>query len=156
LKNTHPFSFGQWLFAHNGTIDGPYFRSLLTKPHQAALFGDTDSEVYFHWLLQALEREGVEGLSTAIKEIREREFTALNFLLSDGHILYAYWEQSRTAEPPYPDYYQLWFAVRSDGGSGKGQVVVCSECLDDELWSQIPMRSLLSIAPDLQVKTVAV
>ena len=155
-KNTHPFNYGLWLFAHNGTIDGLYFRSLLTKPHQAALIGDADSEVYFHWLLQAMEREGVEGLRRGIRDVREREFTALNFLLSDGHTLYAYWEQSRTAEPPHSDYYQLQYAVRSSGQTGIRQVVICSERLDNDSWVRIPQASLFSVMPDLQVKIAAV
>ena len=63
--NAHPFRFGRWLFAHNGTIFG--FDALSewmlarTEPSLAQLIlGDTDSEHLFYYLLSCLERAGAD------------------------------------------------------------------------------------------------
>ena len=62
-ENCHPFTFGPWIFCHNGTIEG--FDRLRrsfereTLPELAAVRrGDTDSEHLFLWILSNLKREG--------------------------------------------------------------------------------------------------
>ena len=64
LENTHPFSYGPWIFAHNGTLTA--FATLQdrlvseTGPRlQAFRKGSTDSEQIFFWLLSRLERNGI-------------------------------------------------------------------------------------------------
>ena len=64
LENTHPFSYGPWIFAHNGTLTA--FATLhdrlvsKTGPRlQAFRKGSTDSEQIFFWLLSRLERNGI-------------------------------------------------------------------------------------------------
>ena len=63
--NSHPFRFGRWTFAHNGTLfDFDLYKDWLVehiKPNRRALIlGNTDSEHFFHYLLAALERAGVD------------------------------------------------------------------------------------------------
>lgn len=63
--NAHPFRFGRWLFAHNGTVFGmrelrPWMEAQLGPECQAQILGDTDSELLFHWLLARLVRHGVQ------------------------------------------------------------------------------------------------
>jgi predicted glutamine amidotransferase len=63
LENTHPFHYGEWSFAHNGTL--PYFRESvqermfaeMTPHHRAAIKGTTDSESFFHFILSRMEME---------------------------------------------------------------------------------------------------
>lgn len=61
--NAHPFRFGRWLFAHNGTIYGFDREAFLERidvalrPH---VMGDTDSEHLFFLLLTALRGAGIE------------------------------------------------------------------------------------------------
>jgi glutamine amidotransferase len=150
-SNSQPFNSSKWLFAHNGTVDRDYLMTKLTNA-QLTIEGETDSEVYFHWLLQNLEKSGVNGLQFAVDEVRKREFTALNFILTDGRTLYSYWEQSPSAKMPYQNYYQLYYSILTEPG---GAVIVCSERLDDEEWLQIPQRSLLIVSEQLKIQVVS-
>ena len=155
LANTHPFSSDKWLFAHNGMVDRKHLRQQMDKARAASLVGDTDSEVYFQFLLQQLERAGEGALPEAIAEVRRGDpkvITALNFLMSDGRTLYAYWEQMPHAKPPYPDYYQLWYTERVGHAESGKQVIVCSERLDDNDWNRLPPASLMEISPLLEIR----
>ena len=113
--NAHPFRFGRWLFAHNGTIiDFEGIRDWVadgTDPELAALvLGDTDSEHLFAWLLTALMRAGIDKSGRAPSdadtvaavvrsclleldaEIQARggERPLLNVLLTDGRLFLAH------------------------------------------------------------------
>ncbi len=65
--NTHPFRHGSWVFAHNGTLFGfegdVDLRGRLlaaTRPHlRDLIFGQTDSEHLFYYLVSALMDAGV-------------------------------------------------------------------------------------------------
>jgi predicted glutamine amidotransferase len=149
--NSQPFKSGNWVFAHNGTVDGQYLMSKLTHA-RLRIKGETDSEVYFHWLLQNLEKEGVEGLRFGIDEVRKRRFTALNFVMSDGYSLYAYCEQSPSAKAPYPDYYQLYY---SESTERRRAAAVCSERIDEGEWAKIPFGSLLTVSQELKTRVIA-
>ena len=100
-ENTHPFSHGRWIFAHNGTLGAfPALRERMlaeTTPEQrAAILGQTDSEHIFHFLLARIETRGSESIVAAVRagvralidwarsEAPSAEI-GLNFLLSDGH-----------------------------------------------------------------------
>lgn len=68
LANTHPYVFGGWSFAHNGTVAG--FARLEerlgeeTDPELRELRrGTNDSEVVFLWLMTRLRRQGIEPLT---------------------------------------------------------------------------------------------
>ena len=109
--NAHPFRFGRWLFAHNGTLFG--FEQLqawmLERIHpafQPLILGDTDSEHLFYYVLSALIDAGADRdgrghscASTAASALRgalaaldaqavalglERPIT--NVLVTDGEI----------------------------------------------------------------------
>ncbi len=63
-ENTHPFRFKEWLFAHNGTLDG--FDDYRDKMRDSMppfvlrnIRGDTDSEHLFHLFLSFLYDEGL-------------------------------------------------------------------------------------------------
>jgi glutamine amidotransferase len=65
LLNCHPFQFGNWTFAHNGTIAGyaadPDIRAhvleLVAPRFRPYILGDTDSEVIFYLFLTHLVRQ---------------------------------------------------------------------------------------------------
>jgi predicted glutamine amidotransferase len=114
--NAHPFRFGRWLFAHNGTVFGMEqgLREWLLQRIDAALapliLGDTDSEHLFHYLLTAFDRAGLsrngreatdaargaEVLRGALAELdeaareRELERPIVNVLLTDGRLFLAH------------------------------------------------------------------
>ena len=62
--NSHPFRYAAWMFAHNGTLfdfdklKEPMMKEILPE-FQNLIFGSTDSERYFYFLLSHLVRGGV-------------------------------------------------------------------------------------------------
>lgn len=138
LENTHPFTHGRWVFAHNGTIEAlPWLREQTCAARREAVAGQTDSELFFAFLLCALDRAGVldapasartdEALGEAIAQCLSQErFGAINFLLSDGETLYAH----RWGRTMYV----------SDGG---GSALVASEGFGEHPWREVPEKSFL-------------
>ncbi len=62
LTNTHPFQYGKWTFAHNGNIKNFHGvkEEMLKRisPNVSPYYlGETDSELFFHFLLTYLEKE---------------------------------------------------------------------------------------------------
>ncbi len=165
-ENSHPFLDRNWIFAHNGQVDGDHLRSLLREERRKKIEGETDSEVYFHWLLQNIEECGeVEGgIRKAVGEVVGRYHTGLNFLLSDGRRLYAF----RYADAPNAGYYSLYrlrrpadLSSRSEEtgaligikqARGEEAVLVCSEGLTDEEWREVGLGNLLIVHPDLKTE----
>jgi glutamine amidotransferase len=102
LENTHPFHSGRWMFAHNGTVkDLAFLRASTSGARLAAIRGQTDSELFFAYLLTRLDEAGVTdqpaSLATdaAVKKAAHdarirKDFGAINFILSDGSALYAH------------------------------------------------------------------
>lgn len=111
-ENTHPFRWGRWLFAHNGTVARwrtvRGVREAITAAIDPALRrhlrGETDSERCFLLFLTLLAARGpVEGASLLAVRRALAETTALvarvadgpeqtsslNFLVSDGRLLAA-------------------------------------------------------------------
>ncbi len=111
--NTHPFSYGRWLFAHNGTV-ARYKRSARVRDAILAevdadlrplLAGDTDSErlfLIFVGRLRArvpLDGAGAGDVRRALAETTEvvarladdgaEKPSSLNLLASDGRVLVA-------------------------------------------------------------------
>lgn len=66
FENTHPFAFGRWAFAHNGTVQGldaarDRLIASLDADLRANVHGATDSELLAHLFFQRLRR-GPAGL----------------------------------------------------------------------------------------------
>ena len=101
-NNTHPFRRGRWLFAHNGTItDLDFLRANSSAEQLGHITGQTDSELFFAYLLTCLDAAGVSGESASARTDRalaeamhaalaQPSFGACNFLLSDGDVLYSH------------------------------------------------------------------
>ena len=169
--NSHPFKYNNWLFAHNGKIDREYLFRLLDNKYRFALEGKTDSEVYFFWILQHIEKSGNEiaAIRNALKEMKPRYHTGMNFLLTNGMTLYAfrytgtdqekyplYWLKREPSKPePIEFVFQETSAVmQSKSLQGEKAVLVCSEKLTRENWSEIPLGFLLEINQNLITKKI--
>jgi predicted glutamine amidotransferase len=148
-QNCHPFRCDNWLFAHNGSLDRESLLARLNERYRATIRGQTDSEVFFHWLLQNIEQTGsvAQGLRQAIAVVGR--YTALNFVLTDGKTLYAYRDAAEQ-----PAYYSLFYLQRMTA-SGKA-LLVCSERLTDEVWEEIPLGSLLAISSTISPELLVV
>lgn len=176
LENTHPFCYKNWIFAHNGSIlTYSMLRKKLLFPWFFEIQGETDSEVYFYWLLQCIQNENnlIAGIKSAILEIIESHlYSGLNFLLSDGMSLYSFRYGS-----DYQDYYSLFYLKRDTKSpadlyflsketrqliehkcaKGEKAVLIASEKLTlDEDWQEIPWGSLAVVQRDLSVKLISI
>ncbi len=111
-ENVHPFAFGPWVFAHNGTI--PAFDAIepsllgdlpgVIRQHRR---GTTDSELLFLWLLARLAEHTPNGtpeappaivaevVRTGLRHVRSlcarrtSSEATLNFVLADSRMLLA-------------------------------------------------------------------
>ena len=100
--NTHPFERQGWVFAHNGTIkDLDYLRRGISPAQSKTIRGETDSELFFAFLLSRFEEKGLlkgsddGAIDTVLKSVTHEvilrpNFGELSFLLSNGATLYAY------------------------------------------------------------------
>ncbi|NQV28979.1 MAG: class II glutamine amidotransferase [Rhodopirellula sp.] len=112
VENSHPFHYGCWAFAHNGTVrEFDKVRKWMldeTEPWLRALRGgDTDSEHVFYWLLSRINAHGigleqrrfepevlidivadsVDTIADWCKQAGAQQETKLNFILTDGRVL---------------------------------------------------------------------
>ena len=136
-RNCHPFTHqlnGQnWVFAHNGHVDG------ITQ-HQRAT-GETDSESVFHMLLDHLRgtitvATGLQnGITSLFEEYEFGRQIRLNFLLSDGVNMYAFSNHSEK-----PMYHQ-----NCSFGQGT-QTMISTQTLGTTPWEKLPADRLMSIA----------
>ena len=58
MAHTQPFSFGRWLFAHNGTLFIPREVREALGPLGRPIKGNNDSEVLFYWLMKHCRHPG--------------------------------------------------------------------------------------------------
>ncbi len=160
VDNCHPFQHDSWLFAHNGSVDRDSLIGRLDEEQGGAIRGQTDSEVYFHWILQSIAGSGSvqDGILNAVKLAGEVPHTGLNFLLSDGTSLYAFRGASTN-----PSYYSLSYLRRNPNASqanelrssevqtlihskalrGEEAILVASEKLTNEPWQEIPLARIM-------------
>jgi len=175
LVNTHPFHYGRWIFAHNGTV--PHFDRLRetflqhTDPVQhESIHGSTDSEHIFHYLLTLWARDphadlletvrsGLQRITGWCREIDPKAPVSLNIVLTDGdHLVGARLNRS------------LWYLERDhtfvcpicgkphahhEPVVGYRSVEVASEPLTDEKeWKGVPDATVYSVDPDFALRFV--
>jgi predicted glutamine amidotransferase len=167
LENTHPFVREGWAFAHNGTIqDTDHLRAACSGSRLREIAGDTDSELFFAYILTRLDAEGLTRLddepararATALvheltAELRAARIGAFNFLLSDGKTTFAHRfgrslfvldrgpsdpVRERRSVAPGTTIVTRWTARRQ-------AVLIASERITDEPWSEVPDGTLLRI-----------
>ena len=140
-ENCHPFvrhEFNKdWVFAHNGNITPiiPHARSR----------GETDSEHAFHQILDEIKSYTTEktigGIYPGLKSGIQHIFSTygkdihLNFLMSDGSLLYAF-----NHYPRAPMYF-----IRNEKEFG-GTMVVSTKKVESGEWRKIPSDKLLVIS----------
>jgi glutamine amidotransferase len=112
--NSHPFRFGRWILAHNGTIFSfdlmkDWVIERIRPEQRPLIFGATDSEHLFHYLVSAMAERGVDptghkpidapvaamALRDAVDalyikslEVAE-DHPILNFILTNGETFFA-------------------------------------------------------------------
>jgi len=178
-RNTHPFQYGRWVFAHNGTVARfDHARRLLEQRIDAELLelrqGETDSELAFYWILSRLRRSGVdldagcddprllaEALSDSVHALEAmgvggEKPAKLNFLLTDGKVLVASrWRNSlfMVSRRGIRDCEVCGVPhVDHEPGSDYRAIVIASEPISGEDWQELPEGSVVVVTSDLQVE----
>lgn len=172
LENTHPFRYGRFTFAHNGTIpefDWVRHRMLAeTEPlHRAAIRGETDSEHLFHYLLSCWSngpqtdlpgtvREGLEQVVAWCHEAAPDKKVGLNVVLTDGRQLVAsrlnrslwYLERDGIVRCPVCQRPHVHHEPRT----AYRAVELASEPITpDEPWRQLPEASVFGVDADYRL-----
>jgi glutamine amidotransferase len=164
LENTHPFRPGRWVFAHNG--NDPHRVGACAAPGRLdSIRGETDSELFFAFLLSRLDRhdaahEGDTGaadraLVGALRELVGRPtLGACTFLLSDGQKLYAY-RSGRSlfllervpcdAVRVERESIETGALVETAWSPARHAVLVASEKVTDEPWQPVEEGKLLRV-----------
>lgn len=174
--NAHPFHYGCWSFAHNGTVrQFGRLRRRLVRQMLPALQdlqgGTTDSQHVFHWLLSALSREGVDleqpsDADAAVTRILATGITTLaqwcaaagasaparlNFVLTNGRFLLASRFNNSLYAVERPGLRDCEICgiphVHHDTGFAYHAAVVASERLSHEDWQPVPNGSIAVINP---------
>jgi glutamine amidotransferase len=161
LKNTHPFVRGQWLFAHNGTVEGfaenpgPLLQ-LIPEHLGGEIEGETDSEHLFYALLGRLEGIGqptedelTSALTDLILEVVRRypgssqEPTRLNVVLTNGEVLLASrWGHSLYSSRVGGTGGDRFIDVADGSGTVNG-FAISSEPVTPDGWEEVPDRTLI-------------
>jgi predicted glutamine amidotransferase len=172
-RNTHPFVYGRWLFAHNGTLEGfaedpERLRRLIPASLCRRVRGETDSEHAFYFLLgrmrQAAGSASGPADADAVGEIMADAIRALanlfpaqgaepsrmNFVLTDGRILVA----SRWGHTLFRQERGGLVPGAADGPISPSPeyraLVLASEPTTTEpTWAEVPDGSVLRVHPDL-------
>lgn len=182
LENVHPFTYGRWAFAHNGTarpfdVVGPLLAANTAERFQALRRGTTDSEAVFLWLLSRLERAGfdpdarthdVAGIVRFMAEATQQlagwcasappeDAARLNLMLTDGELLIVTrWNHTLS--------WLIRDGIRDTEANGSAPprptaleqrnrvVIVASEPLTDEAWQEVPDRSILWVDRDVRAE----
>lgn len=178
-RNSHPFMFGKWVFAHNGTVTafdnlGAQLLSEISPELLSTRLGQTDSEVLFLWMLSRLQQEGIDldgdptadeiGRinATSISQLAHRCLHAdadaepkLNTILTNGRILVA----TRWNNDLYVVYREGVHDceicgiphIDHDNNKEYRAVVLASEPISSEPWRMVPNQSLVTISEDLKL-----
>jgi len=119
IENTHPFIFKNISFAQNGTVFQSEKISLQPK-FLKQVHGTSDSERLFYFILQDADKFKSDAVRQSImrstKIIRQQfDYTAMNFLVSDGARLWALREVNEknniVREKKLIQYYTLFIGV---------------------------------------------
>ncbi len=165
VDNTHPFRSGRWVFAHNGTIhELRYLHASTSASRVAEVRGNTDSELFFAYLLSELDAAGLteEPASSATDRVisdsvrracANPKFGAVNFLLSDGVAMYAYrsgrtlflLERGPTDEVRPTRQSRDGTLIVTPWSPGRSAVLIASEAMTSEPWRPIEEGALLRV-----------
>jgi predicted glutamine amidotransferase len=145
-NNTHPFTYQDITFIHNGSIS-PFdcLDPLIDKKYLSLAKGTTDSERYFLYLLTQIEKHGfIDGVKAGLSYIKNNcAFSAINMMIINDATFMAACIYNQDKIPSKfkdsPDYYHLKYTTHD------GQVVVASSGWNQEGWQEIPNGSVLVV-----------
>ncbi|MEO0360761.1 MAG: class II glutamine amidotransferase [Pseudomonadota bacterium] len=173
IDNTHPFVFGRYIFAHNGTL--PAFESLrprllssMDPIHRDHIRGDTDSEHIFMYFMTLWSRgsqvdffetvrQGLGAIVVWAHEAAPDEVVGLNVVVTDGERMVvsrynrSLWMLARAA--PHACELCGRSHVHHEAGVAYRSFEVASEPVThDEPWRPAPNGALVEIGPDVATR----
>ena len=145
-NNTHPFTYEDLTFIHNGSITPPTaLDSVINKKYLQLAKGNTDSERYFLYLLTQIDKHGfVEGVKAGLTYIKNNcTFSSINMMIINEAYFIAACIYNQDKIPQKfindTDYYHLKYTKRD------GQVVVASSGWNQDGWHEIPNGSVIIV-----------
>jgi len=143
-NNTHPFTYQDISFIHNGSIS-PFdcLDPLIDQKYLSLAKGSTDSERYFLFLLTQIEKHGfIEGVKSGLTYIKNNcSYSSINMMITNKDYFAAacVYNQERIPDrfKDQTDYYHLKYTKH------EGQVVVASSGWDQAGWQQLPNNQIL-------------
>ncbi|WP_343080565.1 class II glutamine amidotransferase [Ostreiculturibacter nitratireducens] len=165
IENTHPFSHGPWIFAHNGTI--PNFLKVRDRmmPEIERMFrndirGTTDSEHIFYYILSlhyrnpnaSLRRLVGKALSRIVEwsaEVDPDAKIGLNVILTDGQFFVGsrlgrtLWHLTRESVFVCPICGKSH--VHHEPKTDYRAVEIASEPITDDNWREVPDGTVYSV-----------
>ena len=135
-NNTHPFTYKDYSFIHNGAIYPETAMDHLIDPKFFEyIAGNTDSEKYFYLLLTEIEKHGMaKGISSTVGLIKENaDYSSINAMIMNEATFVVVSEFQPAKKPDWApdDYYEIKYRADSEG------VLVASSG-----WSQPGWKSL--------------
>lgn len=135
-NNTHPFTYGEYSFIHNGSIFPANAISEFIEPKfNSLIIGDTDSERFFYLVMGEIEKSGVvDGMKNALKIIKEHaETTSLNCMLMNRDLFLVVSEHNSDKKPEWApdDYYEIKYKITPEG------VLFASSGWEQNGWSSL-------------------
>ena len=173
IDNTHPFHHGRWIFAHNGTI--PNFDRVrmpmleaMDPLHRSEIFGTTDSEHVFRYLLSLFLRHPERGLFETVRlglnqviawsqEVDPDARIGLNIVLTNGDELVGsrlnrtlnYLRRDKVFVCPICEKSH----VHHDPKAEYHAVEIASEPITHhEVWTEIPNRTVYVVKDDYSLE----
>lgn len=153
--NTHPFSHAGITFIHNGSFAPfdvllPYISVDFLKLRK----GESDSELYFLYLLTEIEKNGfLEGIAAALSFIKSNiSHSSANMMIMNNEyfVTACRYNQDRIPElfKKDVDYYELRYK------SGSDSVLVASSGWNQSGWTMLPNDSILIVNRSDQTTSV--
>jgi predicted glutamine amidotransferase len=182
--NCHPFSFGPFLWMHNGTVEGfPRFkewaRHHISERSYSQVRGTTDSELLFALFLdlwdQAERPLRSEGLLDAFRKTLEltvdvlsrletKKPSTLNLALTDGKTTLVCRSSTDAAKIPPSLHLARNVSIAFDPSRlrlkparGPGSTLITSEPLfPDPMWEEVPPGRIVLVRPGGEVEQAAI
>lgn len=119
-NNTHPFTYKDYSFIHNGAIyPETAIDQLINPKFFEYIAGTTDSEKYFYLLLTEIEKHGiVKGISSTISLIKEHaDYSSINAMImnEDTFVVVSEFQPAKKPDWAPDDYYEIKYRVDNEG-----------------------------------------
>ncbi len=154
-NNTHPFTYQDITFIHNGSITPPTtLDPLIDKKYLELAKGTTDSERYFLYLLTQIEKHGfIDGVKAGLTYIKNNcTYSSINMMIQNDQTFIATCIYNQDKIPDrfkdQSDYYHLRYKTVDN------QVVVASSGWDQAGWSEIPNGSVLVVTENSSTHSI--